>query len=123
MRLFFPCSWAADIAVLRLLAKKSCTQLDGKFLDEEQADQVAKNLAFVACAMQAASESAFDALPGGGGKRSREELEEEEEEEEGGAKEGLAKSRLTWLFRQLSYLARNSGGGYAVVRRKVHPLP
>ena len=51
----------ADIATLRLLAKKSCTQLDGKYLDEDQADQVAKNIAFVACAMQAASDSTFEA--------------------------------------------------------------
>ena len=53
--------WVADIATLRLLAKKSCTQLDGKYLDEDQADQVAKNIAFVACAMQAASDSTFEA--------------------------------------------------------------
>ena len=110
---------------LRLLVKKSCTQLEGKYLDEDQANQIAKNIAFIACAMQAAPESAVvdPGKPSGkksGAKRSRDEdAEVEASEEQPDDEDTGPRPRLWWLFRQLSYLARNQGGGYAVVKRKV----
>ena len=116
---------------LRLLVKKSCTQLEGKYLDEEQANQVAKNIAFIACAMQAAPESAVVQQQGkptkanSGQKRPREgddENDASQEQADADVEGSGVRPRLWWLFRQLSYLARNQGNGFAVVKRKVMRL-
>jgi len=97
--------------MLRFIIKRHCTVLEGKFLDETASKQVIKNIVYGALALQHAPVGKQHAS------QEQEEGEASQDEGEDQPQQSTATQHppLWWLFRQVSYLAKNQGG---VVRRQ-----